>query len=58
MGLGNEELGGELDFRRWRAESYGRGAEEEGAALRRIRGLAEEPCRRWTVEVLDVGDAA
>jgi hypothetical protein len=58
VGLGNEELGGELDFRRWRAESYGRGAEEEGAALRRIRGLAEEPCRRWTVEVLDVGDAA
>lgn len=52
IGLPEDILGGESDFR-WRV--MGSGADELGTAN---RGLAEEPWRRWTVEVLEVGEAA
>ena len=50
--------GGVCDFRRSVAEACGKGAEDEGGLLIAIRGLADEPCRRCTVDVLETGEAA
>lgn len=57
VGLLVEMLGGDLDLRRSSAELWenGNGAME---MVVRCRGLAEDPCRRWAVEVLEAGDAA
>jgi hypothetical protein len=52
VGFAARRFGGELDF--------GRGDETLLAecAATGSRGLADEPCLRWTVDVVDEGDAA
>jgi hypothetical protein len=57
-GLFHDELGGVFDFRGWVVEACDKGADEDGGLLMAIRGLAEEPCRWCTVDVLETGDAA
>ena len=56
-GLLEDILGGELDLRRWGKGSCEAVTWLEGALMGN-RGLAEEPWRRWAVEVLEVGEAA